>query len=58
MRMIAITGSNGKSTVTAMCGDMCRMAGLTTCVAGNIGLPVLDRCTRSSGIAPARRCGR
>ncbi len=25
-----------------MCGDMCRMAGLSTCVAGNIGLPVLD----------------
>ncbi len=42
MKVIAITGSNGKSTVTAMCGDMCRMAGLTTCVAGNIGLPVLD----------------
>jgi UDP-N-acetylmuramoylalanine--D-glutamate ligase len=42
MRMIAITGSNGKSTVTAMCGDMCRMAGVSTCVAGNIGLPVLD----------------
>jgi UDP-N-acetylmuramoylalanine--D-glutamate ligase len=42
MRLIAITGSNGKSTVTAMCGDMCRMAGLNTCVAGNIGLPVLD----------------
>jgi UDP-N-acetylmuramoylalanine--D-glutamate ligase len=42
MQMIAITGSNGKSTVTAMCGDMCRMAGLATCVAGNIGLPVLD----------------
>ena len=42
MQVIAITGSNGKSTVTAMCGDMCRMAGLTTSVAGNIGLPVLD----------------
>jgi UDP-N-acetylmuramoylalanine--D-glutamate ligase len=42
MRVIAITGSNGKSTVTAMSGDMCQMAGLTTCVAGNIGLPVLD----------------
>ncbi|HMM46845.1 MAG TPA: UDP-N-acetylmuramoyl-L-alanine--D-glutamate ligase [Thiobacillaceae bacterium] len=42
MRVIAITGSNGKSTVTAMCGAMCRMAGLATCVAGNIGLPVLD----------------
>jgi len=42
MRVLAITGSNGKSTVTAMCGDMCRKAGLATCVAGNIGLPVLD----------------
>jgi len=42
MRVIAITGSNGKSTVTAMCGDMCRAAGRVTCVAGNIGLPVLD----------------
>ena len=42
MKLIAITGSNGKSTVTAMCGDMCRMAGLETCVAGNIGLPVLE----------------
>lgn len=42
MQVIAITGSNGKSTVTAMCGDICRMAGLSTCVAGNIGLPVLD----------------
>lgn len=53
MRMIAITGSNGKSTVTAMCGDMCRMAGLTTCVAGNIGLPVLDALYEiEQGIAP------
>ena len=42
MRVVAITGSNGKSTVTAMCGDMCRLAGLETCVAGNIGLPVLE----------------
>ncbi|HEY9099758.1 MAG TPA: UDP-N-acetylmuramoyl-L-alanine--D-glutamate ligase [Thiobacillus sp.] len=42
MQIIAITGSNGKSTVTAMCGDMCRIAGLSTCVAGNIGLPVLE----------------
>lgn len=41
IQVLAITGSNGKSTVTAMCGDMCRTAGLTTCVAGNIGLPVL-----------------
>jgi len=54
MRVIAITGSNGKSTVTAMCGDMCRIAGLTACVAGNIGLPVLDALYEiEQGTAPA-----
>jgi len=41
-KMIGITGSNGKSTVTAMTGEMCRAAGANTVVAGNIGLPVLD----------------
>lgn len=41
-KVIAITGSNGKSTVTAMCGVMSKAAGRKTCVAGNIGLPVLD----------------
>lgn len=41
-KLIAITGSNGKSTVTAMAGAMCRAAGMRTVVAGNIGLPVLD----------------
>ncbi len=41
-KVLAITGSNGKSTVTEMTGAMCRAAGLHTVVAGNIGLPVLD----------------
>ncbi|HSO06426.1 MAG TPA: UDP-N-acetylmuramoyl-L-alanine--D-glutamate ligase [Pelomicrobium sp.] len=41
-KVLAITGSNGKSTVTALTGAMCREAGLATTVAGNIGLPVLD----------------
>ena len=41
-RVLAITGSNGKSTVTAMVGAMCREAGVETVVAGNIGPPVLD----------------
>ncbi len=41
-RLLAITGSNGKSTVTEMTGALCRAAGLETLVAGNIGLPVLD----------------
>src|SRR5688500_10810711 len=45
-RVIAITGSNGKSTVTAMCGAMCMAAGQDTVVAGNIGLPVLDVMTQ------------
>lgn len=41
-KVIAITGSNGKSTVTSLVGAMCQAAGLNTIVAGNIGLPVLD----------------
>jgi UDP-N-acetylmuramoylalanine--D-glutamate ligase len=41
-RVIAITGSNGKSTVTALTGALCMAAGLRTVVAGNIGVPVLE----------------
>ena len=41
-KMIAITGANGKTTVTTLVGEMCKAAGLKTIVAGNIGLPVLD----------------
>jgi UDP-N-acetylmuramoylalanine--D-glutamate ligase len=41
-KVIAITGSNGKSTVTSLVGHLCASAGLDTVVAGNIGLPVLD----------------
>ncbi len=38
----AITGSNGKSTVTALLGEMARRAGGEVAVGGNIGLPALD----------------
>ncbi|WP_137720143.1 UDP-N-acetylmuramoyl-L-alanine--D-glutamate ligase [Methylobacillus flagellatus] len=41
-KLIAITGANGKSTVTTLVGEMCKAAGLNTVVAGNIGLPVLE----------------
>lgn len=41
--VIAITGTNGKSTVTTLVGEMAREAGLAVAVAGNIGSPVLDR---------------
>ncbi len=38
----AITGSNGKSTVTTLLGEMARCAGREVAVGGNIGLPALD----------------
>jgi UDP-N-acetylmuramoylalanine--D-glutamate ligase len=41
-KVLAVTGSNGKSTVTAMAGEILRAAGRRTVVAGNIGMPVLD----------------
>ena len=41
-KVVAVTGSNGKSTVTAMAGEILRAAGRRTVVAGNIGTPVLD----------------
>ncbi|WP_066966397.1 UDP-N-acetylmuramoyl-L-alanine--D-glutamate ligase [Microbulbifer sp. Q7] len=41
-KLIAITGSNGKSTVTTLMGEMARAAGVDVRVGGNIGVPVLD----------------
>jgi UDP-N-acetylmuramoylalanine--D-glutamate ligase len=41
-KVIAITGTNGKTTVTSMTGLLCRRAGLTTRVAGNISPAALD----------------
>ncbi len=41
-RVLAITGSNGKSTVTAMAEAIAQAAGCSALAAGNIGLPVLD----------------
>ncbi len=42
-KILAITGSNGKTTVAAMVGAMLREAGWDTEVAGNIGPAVLDK---------------
>ncbi|MDX6940988.1 Mur ligase family protein, partial [Enterobacter kobei] len=39
--IIAITGSNGKSTVTTLVGEMAKAAGVNVGVGGNIGLPAL-----------------
>lgn len=38
----AITGSNGKSTVTTLLGQMVREAGIGAAIGGNLGEPVLD----------------
>ena len=40
--LVAITGSNGKSTVTSLVGEMAREAGLKVAVGGNLGEPALD----------------
>ncbi|WP_370549181.1 UDP-N-acetylmuramoyl-L-alanine--D-glutamate ligase [Edwardsiella tarda] len=39
--IVAITGSNGKSTVTTLVGEMARAAGWPVGVGGNIGVPAL-----------------
>src|SRR4051812_23318680 len=52
--VIAITGSNGKSTVTALTGALLSAAGLRAVIAGNIGIPVLEalRDSQSAGGHP------
>src|SRR5450830_1225153 len=41
-KMIAITGTNGKTTVTSLVGLLCERAGLSVRVAGNISPAALD----------------
>jgi len=45
-KVIAVTGTNGKSTVTALTGHLLRAAGLDCEVAGNIAPPVLEALMR------------
>src|SRR6201984_216318 len=40
-KTLAITGSNGKTTTTSLCGEILKAAGLPTLVGGNIGVPVV-----------------
>jgi len=40
--VIAITGTNGKSTVTALAGEMLNRSGIRSAVCGNIGIPMSD----------------
>jgi UDP-N-acetylmuramoylalanine--D-glutamate ligase len=40
--LVAVTGTNGKSTATAFLGSMLKGAGLEAFVGGNIGTPLMD----------------
>ena len=40
-KILAITGSNGKTTTTTLLGEILKAAGLPTLVGGNIGVPVI-----------------
>ena len=48
--IIAITGSNGKTTVTTLVGEMARAAGRRVEVGGNIGTPALELLGRGADL--------
>lgn len=48
--VIAVTGSNGKSTVVKMLGEIASQAGIKVAIGGNIGIPVLDLLTVQNAV--------
>jgi UDP-N-acetylmuramoylalanine--D-glutamate ligase len=50
--VIGITGTNGKSTVTTLVGEMCALSGRPTFVGGNLGTPLV-----AVANTPAARAG-
>ncbi len=51
-KVLAITGTNGKTTVTSLTGQLLERAGVRTAVAGNIGPTLLDTLTQALEDAP------
>ncbi len=47
-QVIAITGSNGKTTTTTLVGEILKATGRPTLVGGNIGTPVIDLVAEST----------
>ena len=47
-QVVAITGSNGKTTTTTLMGQIFTDGGVPTLVGGNIGLPVIDLVAKST----------
>jgi UDP-N-acetylmuramoylalanine--D-glutamate ligase len=41
-KVVVVTGTNGKSTTTALIGHLLKMSGISAQIGGNIGIPVLE----------------
>ena len=52
-KVVGITGTNGKSTTTALVHHILKTAGVPTTMGGNIGLPILEQ----DPLAPMKRAG-
>ena len=48
--IVAITGTNGKTTVTTMVTDMLNASGISALAAGNIGLPLIEAVAQDADI--------
>ena len=51
--IVAVTGTNGKSTTTVLLGEMLRGAGLRVFVGGNLGTPLIEACADPSAFQVA-----
>lgn len=49
-RVVAITGTKGKSTTTALLAHLARSLGVRTALAGNIGMPLLELVNAAAGL--------
>lgn len=53
--IVAITGTNGKSTVTTLVGEMLAASGFETFTGGNLGVPLCEA-VGTAALAPGGRC--
>ncbi len=51
--LVAVTGTNGKSTTTALLGELLRQSGQETFTGGNLGTPLIDAVETACAVAVA-----
>mmetsp|Transcript_2679 Transcript_2679/g.4812 ORF Transcript_2679/g.4812 Transcript_2679/m.4812 type:complete len:90 (-) Transcript_2679:1220-1489(-) len=56
LKIVAVTGTNGKSTVTSFTGQLLQAAGVDTWVGGNIGVPLSELALALRQGAPLASC--